>query len=69
MGGPAKFSSLANWVGELQKGDKIRVLDSKSSGIFGLGTDWFQVEYCENQLKSGWISTKLEGGTPTTVDL
>lgn len=63
--GPAQFSSLASWIGILAQGDKVKVIDSEASGIFGLGTIWVKIEYCDKEIKRGWISTKLEGGDST----
>ncbi|MES9998511.1 MAG: SH3 domain-containing protein [Candidatus Thiodiazotropha lotti] len=63
--GPANFSYLASWVGAVKKGDPVRITDRKSSGPLGLGTDWIKIDYCNDTNKSGWISTKLEGGAPT----
>jgi len=67
--GPAKFSSLASWLGALKKGDKIKVIKSKASGVFGLGTKWVNIQYCDKGIKTGWISSKLEGGSPTMAEL
>lgn len=67
--GPANFSYLAAWIGAVKEGDTIRIIDRKSSGPFGLGTDWIKIVYCNETQKTGWISTKLEGGAPTVESI
>ena len=65
------LGSLAPKKGIIFRGMEYKVIDIKKAGVFGLGTSWYEIEYCNrnNEKKDGWISTKLKDGTPTSKKL
>ncbi|SHJ79335.1 hypothetical protein SAMN02745165_03198 [Malonomonas rubra DSM 5091] len=64
------LNSFAPKIDSISEGEKFEIIRSKSAGIFGFGTVWYEIKYCKNnEPHTGWISSKLENGSNTTKKL
>lgn len=67
---PPTLNSLAPKIDEIFKDVEFEIIRSKNAGIFGLGTDWYEIKYCKNKkVYTGWISSKTTKGFDTSKKL